>query len=305
MCSHRPSHRRGFTLVELLVVIGIIAILITILLPALNKVREQAKMIACQSNEKQILTAFTMYVADNKGATMVPPWVGHYYPPNPNTPYERSLGYYMDSINGGGGTIRYDAGAFWKYVANNVNNQRSQLAAGTSSNMPPNQQLYGIFNCPSDIQYRPVRWGTFDQARGADRNFTYSWNEQLWNKPGTESDSEQRWTSASGQDAHNVSKVTQIIEPAHKIILEEEAYPNDGISFCGFPPPWNDADDVPGHIHGGRANWGFADGHVESLYPNDLGYTNVRLPEDVPMQVSTLQAQQQRAWYFHLRSNSP
>src|SRR5205823_12613548 len=70
--NRRPG---GFTLVELLVVIGIIAVRVSILLPSLNRAREAANQTKCLSNLRQLGLAFVMYLNENKGAF---PYTGRY-----------------------------------------------------------------------------------------------------------------------------------------------------------------------------------------------------------------------------------
>jgi prepilin-type N-terminal cleavage/methylation domain-containing protein/prepilin-type processing-associated H-X9-DG protein len=67
MSASHNSAERGFTLVELLVVIGIIAVLIGILLPTLNRARRAAKQTVCLSNLRQMGTAWTIYLSEHKG----------------------------------------------------------------------------------------------------------------------------------------------------------------------------------------------------------------------------------------------
>lgn len=69
MTSHIQEKSRsiGFSLIELLVVVAIIALLVAILLPALGRAREQAKMVVCATNLKQIHQTYTHYAADYDG----------------------------------------------------------------------------------------------------------------------------------------------------------------------------------------------------------------------------------------------
>jgi prepilin-type N-terminal cleavage/methylation domain-containing protein len=111
----------GFTLVELLVVIGIIAVLIAVLLPALSKAREQAKVTACLSNIRQLTTGWMMYANDNKGNLVFAETDDFSTPTTPPTNKDYGqIGWVIDTPGNPAtntpASVR--AGQLWKYCSN-------------------------------------------------------------------------------------------------------------------------------------------------------------------------------------------
>ena len=87
-----PRQRRpAFTLVELLVVVGIIAILIAILMPALRRARNQAQKVDCMARVRQIMVATQMYTQLHKG--WLPGPFGGTNPPGPHNMYDVDTGW--------------------------------------------------------------------------------------------------------------------------------------------------------------------------------------------------------------------
>jgi len=242
----------GFTLVELLVVIAIIALLIAILLPVLTRAKKAADMVACASGQKQIMIAFMMYVQENKGNMGLAPGIGDTFNPAPGAPFNNtSMMYYMD-LKYPAGYIRYDAGALWPYLSPGANKNPTATPV-----LPGPRMLDRIMNCPGEPREgRVYQWGS---TTVIPRNFSYSWNVQIDPTP------------PSG--VPSVRKLTRIKGGSHKILLIEEQAPNDGI--CWIQYVLQDADDAPAWRHNGRANFGFADGHVEALTPPDIGWQKV------------------------------
>jgi prepilin-type N-terminal cleavage/methylation domain-containing protein/prepilin-type processing-associated H-X9-DG protein len=135
--------QRAFTLVELLVVIGIIALLVGILLPALSKARESANTIKCASNLRGIGQAIAQYISEN--ASTFPPssfWTGSTNQGGSLVPSQPTLGYtHWSAIISG--PNKWEAAS--DYLANTISPTQgaSQLALFT------NTSAWGQFQCPS------------------------------------------------------------------------------------------------------------------------------------------------------------
>ena len=138
--------RSGFTLVELLVVIGIIALLISILLPALSKARNQANTVKCLSNVKQLALAAKLFAADHKG----------YIPTSTSDAPTGSVVRYNDAYmqkwiyrnSNGTPTVSDWASSLMLYLGfkdTDANNFQNQNSSPNPSFSPPK-----VFACPND-----------------------------------------------------------------------------------------------------------------------------------------------------------
>jgi len=110
--------KKGFTLIELLVVIAIIAMLLAIIMPALNTVKQQATGIICTSNNRGLAQCWYLYTEDNNGTICEghtnndDQWLGPPRQPNGTIIGGNNPVTYEEEVRG------YRAGTLWDYVQN-------------------------------------------------------------------------------------------------------------------------------------------------------------------------------------------
>ena len=225
MYPTRP--RRAFTLIELLVVIGIIAILVAILLPTLQKARQQAQAVVCQSNIRQIGQSVFLYAGAHHGTLPdiyesigVRAWPGS--------------AIQLDDR----GIYDWQVGTLWPYV----------------STSPDVRQR--IFNCPSDTaEPRHPRDTNFILDPTHLRNFSYNFNSNMWREANTLGQSVPLLLTQIRHPAHKL------------MVLEMEDPLGPGGIVSTADPAGSGVIGILTKRHAKLANAGFFDSHVEAINP--------------------------------------
>ncbi|MBN1766613.1 MAG: type II secretion system protein [Sedimentisphaerales bacterium] len=251
--------QKAFTLIELLVVISIIALLVSILMPALNIARQQASGSVCLGNEKSLIMAWQMFSHDNVdrlvgGASYVPGEQGVWdwpVPPWACTPIDDinalSLANPNSSVQGALSDMKLEyringlkAGALWTYL-----------------------ETHEVYHCPADTRY-DKQSPPFDAYR------TYSVTGAMNGEDASDT------ISWSGGLIKAYSKMTQIKGASEKMVFVEEygggmklpQYNNAGSWMMGIRDyPINDTNtyfiDPLAIWHVNKSTMAFADGHAE------------------------------------------
>ena len=247
---------KAFTLIELLVVITIIALLVSIVMPALNKAKQQANQIVCLANQKSLIMAWTQYNDANndsmvahyvtedhmKGGAKAHSWVEPPQIPGDSTgpnfslaPAARYRGAIGSGVTEGMRRTGLRAGAMWKYLKEEE-----------------------VYHCPGDRRYK-VEQGDGQMFR------SYSIPRGI----GAATDAQGGFTKND-----YITKASKIKYPVEKYVFAEVSYDNDWVK--NYPDQFilNMAQYYNSNTkgvwvplsawHGNSSTFAFADGHADT-----------------------------------------
>jgi len=245
--SRRARSRRGFTAVEILIVLVIISLLAALLVAVFTRVRQKSYQTTCAATLKQFGLAFAMYSQDSDGRL-----------PNPG-------GRGMQAGNGRPAVTRADNGAVWcsfgegkgifTYVERQKDDSYNHWACPNSTPQTPS---------PLDLHYHAGR--------------TYTMNDYLRARhPGVSVTAQGDAPGEYNPDYQTGIGLDQVTGPAQVILLFESvetieggAKRNGSPYFGSYPSRYGASDlpcNVPEEYHFGMCNFLFCDGHVKAMHP--------------------------------------